>query len=53
MRYGSSLAQPEPIGCDLPRFPTVYYDLIMVEEKKMDIEKMVSNSLKDAKVSKL
>ena len=44
---GSCTAVPErpEIGAN--------YDLIMMEEKKMDIEKMVSNALKAAEVFKL
>ncbi|MDQ1252642.1 MAG: tRNA uracil 4-sulfurtransferase [Euryarchaeota archaeon] len=44
---GSCTAVPEKpeIGAN--------YDLIMIEEKKMDIEDMVSNALKDTKILKL
>jgi thiamine biosynthesis protein ThiI len=44
---GSCTAVPEKpeIGAN--------YDLIMIEKKKMDIENMVSNALKDSKVFKL
>ena len=44
---GSCTAVPEKpeIGAN--------YDLIMIEEKKMDIEHMVSNALKDTKILKL
>jgi tRNA uracil 4-sulfurtransferase len=39
----------------VPERPEIgaHYDLILREEKKMDIENMVSTALKDAKVFKL
>ena len=48
-------SRPAGICAAVPEHPEVKanYDLIMLEEKKMDIETMVSNALKTTKVFKL